>query len=191
MDSVGRPEVFLLSLAFRSFFDESYASLINMLNASAQVKRAKAAGAALRYLEANNPRAILVTDEGLTERKNRAVLDKVVSYIRDGGLVIVGLHFCNFTDMDTFGKFFNEAFSLPWEAGDYHRTDFEFNPSCSLPTGATVGSLPLPYSMKVLHVKNARSNEKIFIPVTGALTQSQVFPHNMSIRHRLQLLEQK
>lgn len=30
--------------------------------------------------------------------------------------------------------------------------------------------------MKVLHVKDARSHEKIFIPVAGAQTQSLVFP---------------
>jgi hypothetical protein len=30
--------------------------------------------------------------------------------------------------------------------------------------------------MKVLHVKNARPEEKIFIPVPEAMTQSHVFP---------------
>ena len=30
--------------------------------------------------------------------------------------------------------------------------------------------------MKVLHVKNARPHEKIFVPVADAITQSLVFP---------------
>ena len=84
----------------------SFSSLIDNLYRSAQLKRAKTASAAINYLEANNPRAILVTDEGLTKTKNRAVREKVVSYLRDGGLVIVGLHFPSFTRMDVFDRFF-------------------------------------------------------------------------------------
>ncbi len=34
----------------------------------------------------------------------------------------------------------------------------------------------MPYSMKVLHVKNTWLDEKIFIPVANAMTQSNVFP---------------
>jgi hypothetical protein len=30
--------------------------------------------------------------------------------------------------------------------------------------------------MKVLHVKNARPDEKIFVPVANSITQSNVFP---------------
>lgn len=171
-----KPEILFLSLAFRSFLDEIYSSLIDDLDRHAHLKRAKAAGGAIRYLEANNPKAILVTDEGLTKAKNRPVLDKVVSYLLNGGLVIIGLHFPSFTAMDVFDKFFGKAFGLPWVHGDYHRTDFQFNPSSTLPPNVASASLPAPFSMKVLHVKNARPEEKIFIPVPEAMTQSHVFP---------------
>ena len=57
---VDRPEILLLSLAFRSFLDESNSSLIDNLYRSAQLKRAKTASGTINYLEANNPRAILV-----------------------------------------------------------------------------------------------------------------------------------
>lgn len=103
-----KPEILFLSLAFRSFLDEIYSSLIDDLDRHAHLKRAKAAGGAIRYLEANNPKAILVTDEGLTKAKNRPVLDKVVSYLLNGGLVIIGLHFPSFTAMDVFDKFFGK-----------------------------------------------------------------------------------
>lgn len=139
------------------------------------MKRAKSSNGAIRYLETNNPKAIIVTDEGLTKTKNKAVLDMVLSYIRNGGLVIIGLHFPNFTAMDVFDRFFNESLGLPWKHGDYHRTDFQFNPSCTLPANSVKESFPLPYSMKVLHVKNARPNEKIFVPIPDSTTQSAVF----------------
>lgn len=174
MASVNRPEILLLSLAFQEFLDECYSSLISQLDESAQLRRAKVASKAIKYLEESNPRAIIVTDEGLTGTKNRAVLDKVVSYVRNGGLVIFGLHFPNFTDFNTFDDFFSGAFGLPWKHGGYQSADFEFNPSCSLPPATN--SLPAPYSMKVLHVKNAQPHEKIFIPVNDAETQSLAFP---------------
>jgi len=177
MASVERPpEILLLSLAFKTYLDEMYSSLIDSLSTSAQLKRAKSSNGALRYLEANSPKAILVTDEGLTKTKNRAVLEKVESYVRNGGLVIFGLHFPSFIRMDVFDKFFDESFGLPWKRGDYHRTTFEFNLSCALPAGVVKDSLPSPYSMKVTHVKNAREHERIFIPVSEAMTQSHVFP---------------
>jgi hypothetical protein len=69
------------------------------------LKRAKTASGTINYLKANNLRAILVTDEGLTKTKNRVVREKVVSYVRDSGLVVVGLHFPNFTRMDVFDRF--------------------------------------------------------------------------------------
>ena len=109
-----KPEILFLSLVFQSFLDETYSSLIDDLDKHTCLKRAKAAAGAIRYLEANNPKAILVTDEGLTKAKNRPVLDKVVSYLRNGGLVIIGLHFPNFITMDMFDNFFGEAFGLPW-----------------------------------------------------------------------------
>jgi len=45
-----------------------------------------------------------------------------------------------------------------------------------MPATISPKSMPLPYSMKVLHVKNARPQEKIYIPVNDAKTQSAVFP---------------
>ena len=35
--------------------------------------------------------------------------------------------------------------------------------------------MPQPYSMKVLHVEDAKSNEKIYVPAEDATTQSAVF----------------
>lgn len=95
-------DVLLLSLSYQSFLDEQYSSLIDNLNNFALLKRAKSTNGALRYLSSNNPKAIIVTDEGVTERKNASVLDAVLAYTRNSGLVIVGLHFPSFTDMDMF-----------------------------------------------------------------------------------------
>jgi hypothetical protein len=174
MASVELPEIFLLSLEFQSFLDQVYSSLFDSLSNSARVKRAKSASGAIRYLEANTPKAILVTDEGLTKREHAEVLGHILPYLRNGGLVIIGLHFPNFVHMEAFDNFFDRL-GLPWRRGDYYRTTFGFNPSCTLPAGVIRDSMPAPYSMKVLHVKNARQHEKIFVPISDATTQSHVF----------------
>lgn len=176
MASTDRPEILLLCLSYQEFLDESYASLIDKLAYSTIVKRAKTAAGAIRYLSANNPKAIIITDEGITEKKNEEALRKVHSYIRNGGLTIIGLHFPTFTQMGRFDDLFGRVFDLPWRHGDYHRTTFRVNPSCALPDGVELPSMPEPYSMKALHVKNARPHEKIFVPVADAMTQSHVFP---------------
>jgi len=119
------------------------------------LKRAKTVSGTINYLEANNPRAILVTDKSLTKTKYRVVREKVVSYVRDGGLVIVGLHFLNFTKIDVFNRFFNKTFDLPWQHSDYYRTKFQLNPSYSLLISVASNKLLVLYSIKVLYIKNA------------------------------------
>lgn len=124
MSSIKRPEIFLLSLELKGNLEALYSHVIDRLCKSATLKRAKYAFGAIRYLEANNPRCILVTDEGLSKEKNSAVLDKVVSYAHNGGLVIVGLHFALFMDLDYCDKFFSQTFGLSWQPGKYRRSDF-------------------------------------------------------------------
>ncbi|KAJ5176641.1 uncharacterized protein N7482_002518 [Penicillium canariense] len=181
MASTEKPQILLLSLSYRDFLDETYSALFNRLLKVAQIKRVKTASAALRTIAETSFKAIIITDEGLTEsnQETREVLAKIKAYIENGGLTIVGLHFPNFTPMPKLGQFF-ETFGLPWKYGDYHRTNFQLNPSGLLPEGIEPSSMPEPYSMKVLHVKNARPQEKLFVPIEGAVTQSLVFsPRNV------------
>lgn len=175
MSSTNKPEILLLSLSYIDFFDETYASLLNRLLEVFHVKRVKNATAALRELSNSTFKVIIITDEGLTEPANREVLAKVKTYIEGGGLAIVGLHFPNFITLDRMDGFFKE-FDLPWKRGDYRRTIFQFVPSSIFPTSLNLASVPEPYSMKVVHIANARTQEKIFVPTPGALTQIRVFP---------------
>lgn len=98
----------------------------------------------------------------------------MLACIQHGDSVILGLNFPNVTTPDDFDKFF-ASFGLPWKQGDYHSVNFQYNPSSTLPAG-TANSFPDAYSMKALHIKNARPKERIFVPVPGTKTQSMVFP---------------
>ena len=171
MALIERPEVLLLSLEVPGAKAEVFQPLFDKLHELAQVKRIKTKVGAIKYLETKKPRSILVSDQGLTRARNHALLDRVVAYVRSGGVVVVGIQFPNFTTMGPFDKFFGEGFGLSWRRGNYHRSDFQFNPACTFATDMAPSSFPAPYSMKALHVQNALPHEKIFVPVANAMTQ--------------------
>jgi len=158
-----KPTILLLSLAASDSFNQQYASLINALNDRTNLKKAKTSAGATRYLDSNTPNVIIVTDQGLTPSANKAVIEKIITYVRAGGLVIVGLHFPQFTNGAAFKAFFRN-FGLPWESADYTNGQFRFNVGCELPNNATPIAVS-PYNMKALHVKNALPREKIIVPV--------------------------
>jgi len=70
----------------------------------AVLKRAQTSMGALSYLKGHIPSAIIVTDEGLTIPKNRPVLDRVVAYVKGGGLVILGMHMPSFAKGDAINR---------------------------------------------------------------------------------------
>ncbi|KAK5701357.1 hypothetical protein LTS12_028383, partial [Elasticomyces elasticus] len=197
-----KPGILFLSLGHLPFFDELYDDLITRISQTTTIKRIKNPSAAKTYLDAlvltnptdgtNNRRAILITDQALTDRRNKAILTKTLAYARAGGTVIAGFHFPSFSPKNDFDRFFNQGCGLPWKAGAYHRAEFEFNPSSGSASGSASASasalagggggggdaatMPGPYSMKALHVKNVRAEERVFVPIDGAVTQSHVFP---------------
>jgi len=116
------------------YLDTSYSSLIDDLSNRAQLKRAETANGALRYLETHNPHTILVTDEYVADKDNKAVLDKLVSYVHAGGRVIIGLHFPTFVDVDDFNSLFGKEFGLTWTRESYHRATFQLILPAFFPT---------------------------------------------------------
>lgn len=132
------------------------------------MKRARTVEGAVRYLAANKPDVILVTDEGLSERKNQPFLAKVLSYIEEGGRVVIGLQFSPFVKLDNIDVFF-ETLGVSWRRGEYRGNECHFNKASKLPTGLNPDDLPGPYYMKALCVRNAQEHEKIYIPVEEPL----------------------
>jgi hypothetical protein len=110
--------------------------------------------------------AIIITDQGLTQPANKAVIEKIIDYVRGGGLAIIGLHFTKVTNGTAFKAFFRN-FGLPWESADCCSREVRFNVGCELPTGATPLAVK-PYTMKALLIKNALPREKIVVPVESS-----------------------
>lgn len=179
--STERPGVLIISLSVQDeAFHHTYDRLIRGLIHSSNVCRVKCAAGVRLSLADSSPKVIIATDHGLTEPDNAESLAKVVSYVRNGGLLIFGLDFPDLVDIDAFNQLFTQEFGLPWKRGDYHRADFQVNPNCTLPTGATRDLLPQPYSMKAVHIANAHPHEKILLPVLGGISPSRVFPQALT-----------
>ncbi|KAJ5724792.1 hypothetical protein N7493_006520 [Penicillium malachiteum] len=73
---------------------------------------------ALLMISDRDFKAIIIPDPGLTNKSGQTegVLAKLKTYIENGGLVIVGLHFPGYASTPEMNGFF-EAFDLPWIAG--------------------------------------------------------------------------
>ena len=162
-------QMFSFSPSYTKNFSMKFIPYCSVAIELCNVKRAKKSTAAIRVISECDFKAIIITHEGLTNLQNRKVLAKVKDYIENSGLAIVDLHFPNFTTAPQFDNF-SKAFDITWRRGAYHRSTFGFVYTSTIPTSLKRSSLPRSYSMKVLHVKDARPHEKIFVPFPGAMT---------------------
>lgn len=106
----------MLSLAPEMLsFEKMYGDLIEKLKIFARRQRVSEPDDAIDYLSKNTPKAILVTDSGLTEHS--VVLNKVLSYVRGGGTGIFCCQFSIFISPKDFNLFFSEKLKLDWEFG--------------------------------------------------------------------------
>ena len=92
----------------------------------------------------------------------------------DGATLVFGGVFPSFARPSDIGPCF-AAFGLPWESGEYHRTDFSVSNACtSLPEPVKEG-LVQRYSQKALHVRNVNPEDAVYLPTASSVTQSAVF----------------
>ena len=168
-----RPQILLLSLDRQPFFDDMYKRLINTLVSKATIQRASKLNAALNYLSTTTPTRIIITDPGITQPAHSAVLEKVVSYVRDGGIAILAFHFSGSIRPLDLNSFFRSYWNLPWEFGDYHRTTVHLNQR--VPQVPKL-NLPAAYSQKAVFLKNVAPNAALYLPDRNSMTESHVFP---------------
>ncbi|GKZ25193.1 hypothetical protein AbraIFM66951_001108 [Aspergillus brasiliensis] len=168
-----RPEILLLCLVDSALIEDLYGTLLERIEERAKLKCATTIEKAVRYLQ-QKPKAVIVADEGVTIPANRLVTEELEAYMRNGGLAIFGLCFPAFVDKNRFTNVFRARIGLPWVPGEVQQSTFKVNPECTLPDGTVVTSLPTPYKMQALLIKNARPKEKIYVPVELAMTESPV-----------------
>ncbi|KAI9820778.1 MAG: hypothetical protein M1827_005149 [Pycnora praestabilis] len=151
-----------------------YAGLIKTLCDGSRVQRVKTPKTAIRYLNRNTPHAVVITDEGITASKHHRVLDKVLTYVRGGGTLVIGLHFAMLITPGVFNNFFVLDLGLPWTVGMQTRTNFVINTSVLVPEAVFQVPLPTTCNMNALLVKNVPSKDQIFVPVFGPPEKTEI-----------------
>ncbi|KAK2879543.1 hypothetical protein FQN49_000763 [Arthroderma sp. PD_2] len=170
--ATSKPCIFLLSLETESFFEEIYKKLLDGLLSKAKVQRATKPAPTIKYLSENTPNATLITDPSITETRYSAVLEKVITYARNGGTVIFGGLFSTFVTPDRLDRFFDFSWGIPWKYGDYHRTTVYVNVHCQ---GMETKGLPASYSQKAVFLKNVSPECAVYSPTKNSVTESLVF----------------
>jgi hypothetical protein len=156
--------IFFLSL---DHFDDKPSSdrmcrpLLDTLVTKATLERASKPEAALKYLSTNLPTAIIITDSAITEPEHAALLEKIISYVRDGGTAILAGYFTCFVNwFDPHGFF--RRWDLPWEFASYTRETVYVN--LHVQQIDKVG-LPAAYNNKALFLKNVSRNAALYHPL--------------------------
>ncbi|KAG0330497.1 hypothetical protein BGZ99_003068 [Dissophora globulifera] len=165
--------VVAISLNNQPWFAEMYAPLLTALKSKAEFQQAENSASAIQFLsQLPKPSAVLITDEALTVRKNSAVWDAVLEYVRGGGTAIVMGLFSSSVQPDSIKPFFSRA-GLRWEAGSYHRTTLALNRAA---VGvANASKLPQSYSQKAVFVDNVVSEDMWYKTDANSVVQSLVF----------------
>lgn len=174
--STFKPEVVVLSLEKEPYLEESCRDLFTELRARADVHEITDAAEASAYfnnepVEPGNGSIVLATDAALAKGKFLRQRSDAAIYVRDGGTLVFGLHFASFARPSDIKSMF-QAFSLPWESGEYHRTEFSVNNAFQ--TFGTADLVPR-YGQKALHLQNVARQDAVYLPTASSYTQSRVF----------------
>lgn len=151
--------VMLLSLDNQDFFEKIHEHLLTALRSKARVSQVLTKTQALKELSSPDLTAVLITDPGISERKNAEVLTQLVAFVKSGGAVVIGGLFSSFITPPNMDKFFLQGWGLPWKMGDYNRSNFNLNHSSHVRFQDALAST---YSMKAVYLKGTSPDQRVY-----------------------------
>ena len=171
--SVSKPAILVLTLGdYADTFSSIHANLLTQLEQKSVLKQVDNAKEAINLINGDSkPKGIIVADEGIL--KADALADKLVTFAREGGTVVVGGLFTSFGRPDDMQKYFEKKWGLAWKIGSYHRTTLALNLAAE---GRPNATLPSSYSQKAVFLSNVPHKAAWYLPTEESLTESHVFP---------------
>jgi hypothetical protein len=170
------PVIFAFSLgdpSQQAILQDVHGRLMDKIARKAVLKQAGNTQEALDLVNGDNrPKAIFVTDPGITTTKNDIVSDKLVDFARNGGIVVLGGLFSSSIRPSDLRRYFKK-WDLSWKDGSYHRTTVALNQTAG---GVPRSELPSSYSQKALFLANVDSNAAWYLPTESSVVESRVFP---------------
>ncbi|KAJ7684399.1 hypothetical protein DFH06DRAFT_968689 [Mycena polygramma] len=162
-----------LSLAHEDFFDEILSHTLAALRARVTLSPARSASQALQLLASPDLAGVFVTDSGISDPKNAALLAQFVAYVKAGGTVVIGGAFSSFMSVPDMNAFFRKGWGLPWKMSSYHRTTFSLNRRNTLASASP--ALQQSYSMKAVHLSDVPVVAALYLPSEDSRVESMVF----------------
>ncbi|KAI0011942.1 hypothetical protein F4779DRAFT_571033 [Xylariaceae sp. FL0662B] len=165
----GKPLVFQFSMGEEWMQDmvknPGSSQTIGKLSKIATIEQAWDAQQALHLLKQDKvPRAILITDPGITDLENRELSRRVIEYARNGGTVVLSMYFASTVEIDDFEAYM-EQWGLPWRVHSGTRRDCAVNPSASgRPNLQWMEGLPALYWSKSLFLHHVAPEDCWYLP---------------------------
>ena len=124
-----KPRPFMMVLSFENvdFFTKYQGDLFSRLRNKVEVLHGLSNERVIDLISSPDLLGILVTDTAIVDHENAYLLSKLVKYTKAGGTVVFGGTFCSDITPDEMKTFFSDAWGMPWEMGDYTRTDITIN----------------------------------------------------------------
>ncbi|KAI0925422.1 hypothetical protein AcV7_005674 [Taiwanofungus camphoratus] len=165
-----QPYILLLSLQKLDGFDGMNSDLLSALRTVADLKQASTFSQAKRRLtQAPIPKAVIVTDEAVTEPSYSQILLKLVRYCNAGGNVVFACQFSSLAQGPKITDMFHKSFDLPWTPGSYTRSEFVLNKTVK---GLDTGNLAPGYLVKALHLAHVPRDAAVYLPCVSGQTES-------------------
>lgn len=163
--------ILIISLSEGSFFEEISHRILALLKLKTTIQLAKDPESTVQLL-AQQPSAILITDEALTKNKYSRIWGAVLQCVRQGSTAVFMGQFASFVRPDDMKPFFSKA-GLSLGRGSYTRTTLMLNQAAT--GGELARVLPKSYSQKALFVDNVASSDAWYTTDDNSVVESNVF----------------
>ncbi|KXT09075.1 hypothetical protein AC579_1153 [Pseudocercospora musae] len=162
------PRIVLLEITSRSDHAANrYAAIRGQYSGQADVQLISAPEGASAFFQLDGPQrpVVLVSDSFLQSPYLDILVPQAAEFVRKGGSFV-------FPEPPRDGpariryKTLFQAFSLPWQFGEYSRTECVLNPDCNT---IRKDNLSRGYNMKSVKLRDVKRRDKVYVPSTEAV----------------------
>lgn len=114
-----KPSIILVAPEKPVYFEEIYGDTVDMLRHDFCVREAQSTQLVRDYIQHSSPMALLITECDLLAPEFKDLLDTIVTYHRQGGMVIFCCGFSNNFPFTKFKVLFKDHFDVPWTCAAY------------------------------------------------------------------------
>ncbi|KAJ6591722.1 hypothetical protein DFH09DRAFT_1137799 [Mycena vulgaris] len=169
----GRPRILVLSLFKEHSLYHLYTQLFDSVRSVTTLHFVESKAAFSSALRITKPSAVLAIDGAITTGDNLDVLQQLIQFTRQGGIVVCCCNFSNGLDYITASEYFSQ-WRLAWDAGSYFRTTVHLNQLRPV-AGMSLDGLAASYSVKALSLVHVLKEHAVYNPSSSSLIESHVF----------------